>query len=263
MTDQVDNGAAAFFDLDRTLIAGASTMVFGWVAWRNDLTSTREMMSDALRTVEFRLTGGSDEMTDLVRDRILEAVEGRNREDVTALNDEILPRLLSAVRPETRAVVERHHEAGRETYIVSASPVELVSPLAQALGMTGAIATESEVVDGRYTGRLSSEFCYGIGKVNRVRKLADEKGYDLRLCYAYSDSSSDLPLLELVGHPVAVNPDRTLARTARERNWPIVVFARRTKATLTAVSSAAGAAAIGAGMYALGRRHGRAIGAVS
>ncbi|MPZ51542.1 MAG: hypothetical protein GEU79_02210, partial [Acidimicrobiia bacterium] len=127
MREQVDNGAAAFFDLDRTLIAGASTMVFGWVAWRNDLTSTREMMSDGLRTLEFRLTGGSDEMTDLVRDRILEAVEGRNREDVTALNDEILPRLLSAVRPETRAVVERHHEAGRETYIVSASPVELVS----------------------------------------------------------------------------------------------------------------------------------------
>lgn len=259
LMEPVDNRAAAFFDLDRTLIAGASTMVFGWVAWRSDLTSTRDMLSDLARAMEFRLIGGSDSMTDLVRDRILDAVQGRKREEVTALNDEILPRLLSSVRPETRSVVERHREAGRETYIVSASPVELVSPLAQALGMTGAIATEAEVIDGTYTGRLASPFCYGEGKVERVSELAKEKGYDLRLCYAYSDSVSDLPLLESVGHPVAVNPDRALVRMARERNWPIVVFARRTKATLTAISSVAGGVGIGAVMYALGRKHGRVL----
>lgn len=257
MIDPPSRDAAAFFDLDRTLIAGASTFVFGWVAWRRDLVSTRELFSDAVSAVSFRLTGGTDDQSDTVRDRILEAVKGHAREELTALNDDVLPRLLKSVRPETRQVVERHHEAGRDTYIVSASPVEIVGPLASALGMTGAIATESEVVDGVYTGELLSEFCYGDGKVNRVTQLADEKGYDLRLCYAYSDSKSDLPLLELVGHPVAVNPDGVLRRIARDRNWPIVQFARKAKMTATAVGSGVATVGMGAGLYALGRVHGR------
>lgn len=249
--------AAAFFDLDRTLIAGASTFVFGWVAWRKGMLSTRELLGDASNAVVFRMTGGSDDQPDRVRERILEAVVGHRREELTALNDDILPRLLNSVRPETRRVVERHHEAGRDTYIVSASPVEIVDPLGSALGMTGVIATESEVVDGQYTGRLLSEFCYGPGKANRVRRLAEENGYDLRLCYAYSDSRSDLPLLEMVGHPVAVNPDATLRRVARSRNWPIVQFAVRAKITATAVGSSMAVAGMGAGLYALGRVHGR------
>lgn len=256
MTIADSREAAAFFDLDRTLIAGASTFVFGWVAWRRDLIRTTELIGDAASAISFRLTGGSDDQSDMVRDRILEAVKGRHREEVTSLNDAILHRLLNSVRPETRRVVERHHEAGRDTYIVSASPVELVAPLATALGMTGAIATESEVIDGVYTGRLLSEFCYGPGKVNRVRKLAAEKGYDLRLCYAYSDSRSDLPLLEIVGHPVAVNPDGTLRKIARSRNWPMVHFARKAKITATAVASGVTAVALGVGLYGLGRVHG-------
>jgi HAD superfamily hydrolase (TIGR01490 family) len=252
VTDRRD--AAAFFDLDRTLIAGASTFVFGWVAWRRGLVATSELLGDAASAVNFRLSGGSDDQSNMVRDRILEAVKGRPREEVTSLNDDVLPRLLNSVRPEIRTVVERHHESGRDTYIVSASPIELVAPLAGALGMTGAIATESEVVDGSYTGRLLSTFCYGEGKVERVRSLSEEVGYDLRLCYAYSDSKSDLPLLELVGHPVAVNPDATLRRVARSRNWPVVHFARRAKITATAITSGIATAGFGAGMYALGRR---------
>lgn len=249
--------AAAFFDLDRTLIAGASTFVFGWVAWRRGMVGTMELLGDAKTAISFRLTGGSDDQPDMVRERILDAVRGRHREELTALNDDLLPRLLKSVRPETRQVVERHHEAGRDTYIVSASPIEIVEPLASALGMTGAIATESEVVDGVYTGRLLSEFCYGPGKVNRVRRLTEENGYDLRLCYAYSDSRSDLPLLELVGHPVAVNPDGVLRKVARSRNWPMVHFARKAKITATAVGSSVAVAGMGAGLYALGRVHGR------
>lgn len=249
--------AAAFFDLDRTLIAGASTFVFGWVAWRRDLLGTSELLGDLASALSFRVTGGTDDQSDKVRDRILSAVKGRHREELTSLNDDVLPRLLRSVRPETRRVVERHHDAGRDTYIVSASPIELVGPLAQALGMTGAIATESEIIDGYYTGRLSAEFCYGPGKVNRVRKLADEKGYDLRVCYAYSDSKSDLPLLEMVGHPVAVNPDATLRKVAHDRNWPLVHFARKAKMTATAVGSGAAVAGLSAGLYVLGRVHGR------
>jgi HAD superfamily hydrolase (TIGR01490 family) len=249
--------AAAFFDLDRTLIAGASTFIFGWVAWRRGLLSTPELIGDAANALTFRLTGGSDDQPAQVRERILDAVAGRRREELTALNDDILPRLLDSVRPETRQVVERHHELGRDTYIVSASPIEIVDPLGAALGMTGVIATESEVVNGVYTGRLMADFCYGPGKVSRVRQLADEKGYDLRLCYAYSDSRSDLPLLEMVGHPVAVNPDATLRRIARGRNWPVVHFARKAKITATAVGSGMAVAGMGASLYALGRVHGR------
>lgn len=249
--------AAAFFDLDRTLIAGASTFVFGWVAWRRRLVSTSELLGDAASAISFRVTGGTDDQSDMVRDRILEAVKGRHREELTSLNDDILPRLLGSVRPETRRVVESHHEAGRDTYIVSASPIEIVGPLAAALGMTGAVATESEVVNGVYTGELLSEFCYGTGKVNRVRDLAEEHGYDLRVCYAYSDSKSDLPLLELVGHPVAVNPDGVLRKVARSRNWPMVRFARRAKITATAVGSGVAISGMGAGLYALGRAHGK------
>lgn len=254
-----ERDAAAFFDLDRTLIAGASTFIFGWVAWRRGLLSTRQLIGDATDALVFRLTGGSDDQPERIRERILQAVAGHRREDLTALNDDILPRLLAEVRPETRRVVERHHEAGRDTYIVSASPVEIVDPLGSALGMTGVIATESEVVGGTYTGRLLSEFCYGPGKVERVRRLADERGYDLRLCYAYSDSRSDLPLLELVGHPVAVNPDAVLRREARLHNWPVVHFARQAKMTATVIGSGVAAVSVGAGLYALGRAHGRRL----
>ncbi len=255
-----DTQAAAFFDLDRTLIAGASTFIFGWVAYRQGHIPTSDLVRDARQAIVFRLTGGSDDQSDMVRDRILEAVAGRSQSDTLALNDLILPRLLSEVRPETRRAVEKHREAGRDTWIVSASPVEIVRPLADALGMTGAIATESEVMDGVYTGRLAKAFVYGEGKVDRIRDLADERGYDLRLCYAYSDSSSDLPMLGVVGHPVAVNPDRELLRVARRSNWPVVHFAQKTKRGITIGTSVVGGLGLAVGMYALGRRHGRRLG---
>jgi phosphoserine phosphatase len=150
-----------------------------------------------------------------------------------------------------------HHEAGRDTYIVSASPIEVVDPLAGALGMTGAIATRSEIVDGRYTGRLDGPFVYGEGKREAIAKLAAQEGYDLRLCYSYSDSASDLPMLELVGHPVAVNPDGPLESVAHQRGWPIVIFARRTKKVVKTTTASVGAVSLAGATYALGRRHGR------
>jgi len=220
--------------------------------------TTGDLLGDARQAMIFRLAGGSDEQSDFVTERILGAVQGRKRDEITSLNDDILTRLLSSVRPETRRVVERHHASGRDTYIVSASPVELVAPLAHALGMTGAIATEAEVAGGVYTGRLTSAFCYGPGKVERVREVAARHGYDLRLSYAYSDSSSDLPLLEIVGHPVAVNPDRNLARVARDRNWPTVTFAQRAKVTATAAGVSGAGLGLAAATYFIGRKHGAA-----
>ncbi len=252
-----DAPAAAFFDLDRTLIAGSSTFYFGVAAWRNKMIPTRDLLADGLRALSFKLFGATDESSEAVRDRILSAVEGHPQEDLIGLNEEIVPRILERVRPESRSLIDMHHEAGRDCWIVSASPVEMVEPLATALGMEGAVATTSEVVDGRYTGRLDGPFVYGEGKVEAIEKLAAERGYDLRLSFAYSDSASDLPMMELVGHPVAVNPDRPLETVAHQRGWPTVEFARRVKQAVKTTTAVSGAAALATTTYFLGRRHGR------
>ncbi len=249
--------AAAFFDLDRTLISGASPFYFGIAAWRNKMIPTNELLTDAFNAIWFRLAGASDEKSEAVRDRILHAVEGAHQSDLLSLNEEIIPQLLAKVRPESRGLVDMHHEAGRDTYIVSASPIELVDPLAKALGMTGGIATRSEVMDGVYTGRLDGPFVYGEGKTEAIAKLSAERGYDLRLSYAYSDSVSDLPMLELVGHPVAVNPDSALESVAHQRGWPTVIFSRQTKRVIRTTTALTGAAGVATGTYLLGRRHGR------
>lgn len=252
-----DAPAAAFFDLDRTLISGSSTFYFAVAAWRNGMLPLRDLLADAARAASFKLFGATDESSEAVRDRILQAVAGRPQQDLIALNEEIVPRILERVRPESRSLIDMHHEAGRDCWIVSASPVEMVEPLASALGMEGAVATTSQVVDGHYTGQLDGPFVYGEGKVEAIEKLAAERSYDLRLSFVYSDSASDLPMMELVGHPVAVNPDRPLETVAQQRGWPMVEFARRTKQVVKTTTAISGAGALAAATYLLGRRHGR------
>jgi HAD superfamily hydrolase (TIGR01490 family) len=255
---------AAFFDLDRTLISGSSAFAFAVAAWRNDLVPTRAFTKDMAGAVAFRHHGATDEQVERVRARVLGAVTGVRQADLVALNGELIPRLLGRVRPEASRLIDMHRRAGRDTYIVSASPFELVEPLAAAIGMTGGIGTVSAVDgDGRYTGELAGPFVYGPGKVAAIREIAEWEHYDLDLSYAYSDSASDLPMLEAVGHPVAVNPDGPLTRAAHERGWPIVIFSRRTRRVvrrMTAVVAAAGVAgAAFAGGLALGKRGGLAV----
>ena len=247
--------SAAFFDLDRTLISWSSLWAFGIAAWRSKLVPPAQFAQDALGAVGFRYAGATDDTTSKVRDRILGAVRGVRYEDLVALNATIVPRLMDSVRPESRELLDRHRRAGRATYIVSASPVELVNPLATSLGMTGGIGTVSEVVDGVYTGNLAGPFCYGAGKVEAIRELARWEVFDLQQCYAYSDSATDLPMLDAVGHPVAVNPDSKLERIAQRRGWPIVIFSRSTKAVVRRTSQAIGAAALTAGSFAAGVRY--------
>jgi len=249
--------SAAFFDLDRTLISGSSVFTFGIAAWRQGHVPHRQLLGDAVGAVGFRLAGASDDTTAKVRERILGAVRGVRREDLIALNTDVVPRLIAKVRPEARRLLERHRDAGRATYIVSASPVELVHPLATSLGMTAGIGTISEIVDGRYTGRLAGPFCYAEGKVEAIAELARWEGLDLGQCYAYSDSASDLPMLDAVGHPVAVNPDSRLERVARQRGWPIVIFNQRSKAVVRRTSQALGAGTLAAGSFAAGVRYAR------
>ena len=207
-----DRNSAAFFDLDRTLISGSSLYAFGQAAWRNGMVSTGQLLSDIKNAIAFRFSGSTDDSAARVRDRVLEAITGPTVEELTSLGDEVIPRLVDDVRREAQGFLDLHREAGRDTYMVTASPIEIVRPLAAELEMTGAIATVAEVVDGVYTGGLSEPFCYGPGKAEGIAKLAAERDYDLALSYGYSDSVSDLPMLELVGHPVAVNPDRELER---------------------------------------------------
>lgn len=249
--------AAAFFDLDRTLISGSSAFTFGIAAWRNKMMSTRDLLTDGAQALSFRLYGATDERSEAIRDRILHAVEGQAQSDLLGLNEEIIPRILERVRPESRNLIDMHHEAGRDCWIVSASPVEMVAPLASALGMEGAIATQSQVEDGIYTGKLDGPFVYGEGKAEAIRNLAAERGYDLRLSFSYSDSVSDLPMLDMVGHPVAVNPDKPLETVARQRGWPTVGFSQRTKQVVKTTTAVGGAVGLASAAYVTGRRHGR------
>lgn len=246
--------SAAFFDLDRTLISGSSAFVLAIAAWRGKLVPTHQFARDAASAVAFKFAGASDDKSTGVRDRILGAVKNIRVDDLVALNTDIVPKLMEKLRPEARHLLDQHRQAGRATYIVSASPIELVEPLAKALGMTAGIGTRSEIVDGVYTGELAGPFCYGQGKVEAIVELARWEGFDLAQCFAYSDSASDLPMLQAVGHPVAVNPDTKLERVAGLHGWPIVVFSKRTKAVIRRTTQAVGAVGLVAGGFATGAR---------
>jgi HAD superfamily hydrolase (TIGR01490 family) len=244
--------SAAFFDLDRTLIAGSSAFVLALAARASGMIPTHELVRDSISALTFKMRGASDDTTDGVRDRALGFVTGRHREDLSALNERVLPVLLGKLRPEARRLLDLHRHAGRATYIVSAAPQEIVGPLAESLGMAGGIGTRGEIVDGVYTGRLAGPFCYGPGKVEAIRELARWEGLDLAQCYAYSDSASDLPMLEAVGHPVAVNPDGRLERHARRHGWPIVIFSQRTKLVIRRTATAVGTTAVAGASFAAG-----------
>jgi len=249
--------AAAFFDLDRTIIGGSSVFVFGWVAYRDGLVPTRQLVKDAMSAVTFKFSGASDDKAEAVRDRILDAIDGIPVSTLTALADDIIPKLLSDVRREARGLIDLHAAAGRDTYIVSASPVEIVARFAEEMDMTGGLGTVAQVHDGVYTGELAQPFCYGQGKALAIERIAAERGYDLAQSYAYTDSAGDLPMLDAVGHPVAVNPDRALEAIAFHRGWPIVEFSRRRKKVVKRTTAAALGLGVAATAYGVGLSQGR------
>ncbi len=218
--------SAAFFDLDRTLIRGSANLPFAIAAFRAGMVPKRDLLGDVVNALTFVVAGASDERSSKLRRRILRAVAGHDAARVVRLGADFIPGLAASVLPEARLALDAHGSRGEDRVIVSASPIELVSGLAETLGLEGAVGTRGEIVDGRYTGRLTGEFCYGEGKVTEVRRLAAERGYDLATCTAYSDSVSDLPFLECVGTAVAVNPDRKLRAVAVARGWTILEVAR-------------------------------------
>jgi HAD superfamily hydrolase (TIGR01490 family) len=238
--------AAAFFDLDRTLIAGSSAYHFARAARRNGLITRRRLAADAWANVAFRLRGSTDAATDELRDRISRAVEGVRVEDLMRLTPDVLAGVLPLLYRPMLDEAWRHKDAGRRVYIVTAASQEIAELLALVCRFDGGVGYRSEVRDGVYTGRPDGPFTYREGKAQAIRVLAEAEGIDLAESYAYSDSESDMPMLHAVGHPVAVNPDRALAREARAQGWRVMRFERLGHKL---VGAGAGLVAAGAGAF--------------
>jgi len=215
---------AAFFDLDKTLIEGSSAFHFARAAYRAGVISRRQIASDAWANLRFRIEGSTDEKSDALRERVLEALAGQRVVDLQRLGPAVLAGILPRVYPEVLAEAHAHQDAGRSVYIVTAASQELADVLATVLVLDGGIGTRSEIRDEVYTGRPDGPFTYRDGKAEAIQLLAEERGIDLSESYAYSDSESDLPMMRAVGHPVAVNPDRELERVARAEGWRIMRF---------------------------------------
>lgn len=252
---------AAFFDVDKTLIPGSSLFLLARGMYERDFLRVRDIVAFGWSQLLYVL-GGKERRKGVTqsREETLSFVTGRYREELQAWGREIVDeRILPRVYEDIARVIQSHHDAGDETYLVTAAPIELASYLAEALGMTGALGTEAEVdEEGRYTGGLVGEVLHGQAKAKAVAELASERGIGLAKSSAYSDSRNDLPLLESVGQAHAVNPDPELRRIARARGWPIHELRTRRRALLIGIPSAlSGVALFGAGLAvgaALSRR---------
>ena len=219
--------AAAFFDLDKTLMAGSSGMQFARVATRHGIVGRRQLASWAVEHLRYRLRGTTDERTTEVLRVARELISGVPARSLERMNPEVMAAILPRVYPQMLDEVYAHQDAGRATFIVSAAGNGVVEPLAAVLGMDGGIGTRYETdEEGAFTGRFDGPFVYGSGKVEAMEAFAAEHGIDLTESFAYSDSLSDLPMLRAVGHPVAVNPDPPLAEIAREEGWQTMRFER-------------------------------------
>lgn len=232
---------------------GSSAFQFVRVAYAAGLVSRRQLAADAWANFLFRLRGVKDAEATALRDRISHGLRGAHVRDVERLGVQLLVRVLPRLYPQMLKIAYEHQDAGRRVYIFTAAAEELARTLARVLAFDGGIGSRfSEVRDGVFTGRPTGLFIYGQGKAQAIAELAEQEGLDLAACYAYSDSESDLPMLRLVGHPVAVNPDPELARIARGQGWEVLRFdrlGRRLKAG-AAVASAALAGGIGSVVFA-------------
>ena len=245
---------AAFFDLDRTLIAGSSAFQFGRAAYKAGLVTRRQLAEDAWENIRFRLRGSTDAGTDALRERVGKTLEGVRVRDLQRLAPDVLAGVLPRLYPQVLEIAYEHQDAGRPIFICTAASQEIAELMAIVLTFDGAVGSVAEVVDGHYTGRAGGPFTYREGKAEAIRELAEREGIDLAASWAYSDSESDLPMLRLVGHPVAVNPDTELDRVARAEGWELLRFERLGRRLR--VLGAAGVAATlgGLGSVVLSRR---------
>ena len=247
--------AAAFFDLDKTVIAKSSTLAMGGPLYRGGLIGRRAVLSGTYAQFVFLLNGADARRMDRMRDTITHLCRGWSVAQVREIVDQTLEELIvPMVHAEAVELIRQHQAEHRDVVLVSSSGAEVVEPIGDLLGVDHVVATRMRVEDGCYTGEIEF-YAYGPHKATAIAAFADERGYDLADCYAYSDSITDLPMLEAVGYPSAVNPDRALARIATERNWPLLRFARpmqlRRRAWSPPPARSAGAALSAAGAGAL------------
>jgi HAD superfamily hydrolase (TIGR01490 family) len=219
---------AAFFDLDKTIIAKSSTLAFTGKLRKAGLLGRRTLMRAALSQTFYVLFGADHDQLERTRQMLLTLTKGWDREEIEQIVEETLEDVVSPlVYAEALFLIDEHLREGRRVFIVSASPEEVVRPLARYIGVEDIVATRARVDEqGRYTGEVEL-YAYGVVKADEIRRLAGEEGLDLAGSYAYSDSATDLPMLEAVGHPVTVNPDRELRDAAEERGWPVLEFKRQ------------------------------------
>jgi len=250
---------AAFFDLDKTLIPGSSLFLLARGMYARDYYRVRDIARFGWRQLRYRMSGESDESIDSTRDSTLDFVVGRPVQELQEMGREIVEeRILPRVYEGITKVIDHHRAVGDLTYLCTASPIELAEVVAEGLEMSGALGTRAEVADGRYTGRLSSDgILHGEAKAAAVVALADRLDIDLSESYAYSDSINDLPLLETVGHPIAVNPEIDLKRAAREMGWPVYELRTRRPLLLFGIPSAFAAAVLFGVGFTAGRWFGR------
>jgi HAD superfamily hydrolase (TIGR01490 family) len=217
---------AAFFDLDKTIIAKSSTLAFSKPFFNQGLLNRRAVLKSSYAQFIFLLSGADHDQMDRMRTHMTNMCTGWDVAQVKSIVNETLHDIMTPlVFAEAADLIAAHKLCGRDVVVVSASGEEIVAPIARALGATHAMATRMVVEDGKYTGEVAF-YCYGEGKVQAIRELAAREGYPLEHCYAYSDSITDLPMLEVVGHPSVVNPDRGLRKEATERGWPVLSFSR-------------------------------------
>ena len=244
---------AAFFDLDKTIIAKSSTLAFSKPFFNQGLLNRRAVLKSSYAQFIYLLSGADHDQMDRMRAHMTSMCTGWDVEQVKSIVNETLHDIVTPlVFAEAADLIAAHKLCGRDVVVVSASGEEMVAPIARALGATHAMATRMVVEDGRYTGEVAF-YCYGDGKVQAIRELAAREGYPLDHCYAYSDSITDLPMLEAVGNPSVVNPDRGLRKEANERGWPVLAFSRPVslRDRISAPSGAAIAATAAVGVTAL------------
>ena len=217
---------AAFFDLDKTIIAKSSTLAFSKPFFDQGLLNRRAVLKSSYAQFIFLLSGADHDQMERIRAHMANMCTGWDVAQVKSIVNETLHDIVTPlVFAEAADLIAAHKLCGRDVVVVSASGEEIVAPIARALGATHAMATRMVVEDGKYTGDVEF-YCYGEGKVEAIRELAAREGYPLEHCYAYSDSITDLPMLDAVGHPSVVNPDRALRKEATERGWPVLSFSR-------------------------------------
>ncbi|HEY3141214.1 MAG TPA: HAD family hydrolase [Acidimicrobiales bacterium] len=243
---------AAFFDLDKTVIAKASMVAFSRPFHKAGLLSRRMLVRAAWGQLIYATFGASPAKLAKLRDSVLRLTRGWDQAEISAIVRRTLVEVIDPiVYDEALELIRSHQVAGRKVFIVSASPEEVVAPLARYLGVDEALATRAELDEhGRYTGRTEL-YCYGPDKVVAIAAAVERDGIDLAASYAYSDSATDLPMLEAVGHPVAVNPDRELLRAAKAREWEVLRFSHRVPLRERVPMPAPRQAAVGGGAMLL------------